>query len=315
VFSNLDQSKWVPILAELTQGRDPAALPSFRPRNLLDRTRQVVFRHEEFTLPDYRNSSLYNDFLRPLNLEQGLLVQLEAHGQLVGYYPLYRSSAMKPFDQDDRRFLSAAAPHIAHGLHAAKLINSMTYPVEPGAPVSGPGVVVMDGDGRIVGMDQQARSFFFQLAMHEKLQWSAFAEPQLRSLLDYVATKLRNVFSHGELSPSDGPPPAARILSHAAGIILRLTGYVTPGEGGRDLFVVLVEQIEPEALAQARIMYRHGLAPREAEMLMMLRRGPSVAQIAAELGISKPTAKTYVRNLIEKLGVSNLSHLRANTLT
>jgi hypothetical protein len=72
----------------------------------------VVFRHEEFALPDYRNSALYNDFLHPLKLEQGLLVQLETQGQLAGYYPLYRSSAMKPFDQDDRRFLNAAAPYM-----------------------------------------------------------------------------------------------------------------------------------------------------------------------------------------------------------
>jgi DNA-binding CsgD family transcriptional regulator len=57
-------------------------------------------------------------------------------------------------------------------------------------------------------------------------------------------------------------------------------------------------------------MYRHGLAPREAEMMMLLQRGTSVACIAEELGISTATAKTYVRNLIEKLDAPNLRTLR-----
>jgi hypothetical protein len=50
-----------------------------------------------------------------------------AQGDLVGYYPLYRSGTMKAFDQDDGRFLKAAAPYIAHGLKAAKLITTPTY--------------------------------------------------------------------------------------------------------------------------------------------------------------------------------------------
>jgi len=58
-------------------------------------------------------------------------------------------------------------------------------------------------------------------------------------------------------------------------------------------------------------MYRYGLAPREAETLVLLRHGASVARIAWELGISTATAKTYVRHLIEKLGVPDLNALRA----
>jgi DNA-binding CsgD family transcriptional regulator len=84
------------------------------------------------------------------------------------------------------------------------------------------------------------------------------------------------------------------------------------GEHGRRLFVVLVEQVEPEAFRRQRLMYRYGLAPREAEMLVLLRDGPSVARIAATLGISTATAKTYVRHLVEKLGVPNLKALRAH---
>ena len=77
--------------------------------------------------------------------------------------------------------------------------------------------------------------------------------------------------------------------------------------------VVLVEQVEPEPFHRARVRYRYGLAPREAEVLVLLRRGSAVSQIAKMLGITTATAKTYVKNLIEKVGVLNLSTLRAAT--
>jgi DNA-binding NarL/FixJ family response regulator len=57
-------------------------------------------------------------------------------------------------------------------------------------------------------------------------------------------------------------------------------------------------------------MFRYGFAPREAETLLLLRPGSSVARIAAKLGISVSTAKTYVKHLFEKLGIPSLDALR-----
>jgi DNA-binding CsgD family transcriptional regulator len=71
---------------------------------------------------------------------------------------------------------------------------------------------------------------------------------------------------------------------------------------------VLVEQVEPEAFHRARVMYRYGLAPREAEVLVLLRGGTAVSQVSEMLGITRATAKTYVRNLLEKVGVPEPEH-------
>ena len=310
VFVNLDQARWVPILANLI-GDDPTAWPGLRPRNQLDLMRPVLTL-EEFTEPNYRRSAIYNEFFHPLKLEQGVLIQLVEHCELVGYYPIYRTAAMKPFHREDLRFLAAAAPHIAHGLRTARLLEAQPGPPDEHRSLVGtPGVVLMDQSGHILGLDEQARSLFFQMGLCDGLHASAFAEPHLHSLLDYVARTLRAIFDSRERSFTEIAPPAARVLSHRAGIQLRLRGHVATGEHGREVFVVLVEQVEPEAFRRQRLMYRYGLAPREAEMLVLLRDGPSVAQIARTLGISTATAKTYVRHLVEKLGVPSLSALRA----
>jgi DNA-binding CsgD family transcriptional regulator len=308
VFGNLDQAKWVPILAEATAGQDPSAWAGFRPRDQLERAGKALFTFEEFTLPDYRRSAVYHDCLHPLKCEQGVLLQLINGGQLMGYYPLYRSSAMKPFDRDDRCFLSAAAPYIAHGLKAAKLVTAVSHCPDKGAAPDAPGVVVMNHDGHVLGIDKRARTIFLQVGMYEGVRWSAFAEPS--ALLEYVAMRLRKIFNGREQSPSEIGPPAVAIFSHRAGIVLKLTGHQAPGERGEELFVVLVEQLEPEAFLRARLMYRYGLTPREGELLMLLRSGQSVAQTGKELGISLPTAKTYARNLIDKLEVTGLRALR-----
>jgi DNA-binding NarL/FixJ family response regulator len=47
------------------------------------------------------------------------------------------------------------------------------------------------------------------------------------------------------------------------------------------------------------------LTPREAEILQLLGRGSSVAQIASELYISQSTAKTHMSKLYDKLGAGN----------
>jgi len=153
---------------------------------------------------------------------------------------------------------------------------------------------------------------FFQIGLCDGLRARAFAETELRSLLDYVARSLRAIFDDRHPPFAETAPPAARVLSHRAGIELRLRGHVTTSERGNELFVVLVEQVEPEAFYRLRLMYRYGLSPRETEMLFLLHHGPSVARIATALGVSTPTAKTYVNHLIEKLGVANLDELRAS---
>lgn len=47
------------------------------------------------------------------------------------------------------------------------------------------------------------------------------------------------------------------------------------------------------------------LTPREAEILQLLGKGCSVAQIAGELYISQSTAKTHMSKLYDKLGAAN----------
>jgi DNA-binding NarL/FixJ family response regulator len=67
-----------------------------------------------------------------------------------------------------------------------------------------------------------------------------------------------------------------------------------------------------EAFAQAPVPVRHtglDLTDREADVLGLVARGLSNAQIAGELRIGPATVKTYVSRLLTKLDVSTRVHL------
>jgi hypothetical protein len=95
----------------------------------------------------------------------------------------------------------------------------------------------MTREGQILGLDHQARSLFVQVGMHDRVRWSAFAEPQLGSLLTYITKTLRAIFDNRDLQASQIGPPVARILSHRAGIVLKLTGHLAPGGGDQGLLL------------------------------------------------------------------------------
>ena len=59
---------------------------------------------------------------------------------------------------------------------------------------------------------------------------------------------------------------------------------------------------------------QYGLTPREKEILQLLVQGRSTKQAAAQLEISYHTADGYIREIYEKLQVSNRSGVVAKAL-
>jgi two-component system nitrate/nitrite response regulator NarP len=74
--------------------------------------------------------------------------------------------------------------------------------------------------------------------------------------------------------------------------------------------------IDPELALRARqLAGRRGasravaLAPRERQLIVFVRKGMRNREIAAELGVTEGTVKTYLHAIFEKLGISNRTEL------
>lgn len=61
--------------------------------------------------------------------------------------------------------------------------------------------------------------------------------------------------------------------------------------------------ISREAKRAAEVWQRHGLTPREAEVLRWLMLGKTNPEIAVILGLSPLTVKTHVAHILAKFGV------------
>lgn len=88
------------------------------------------------------------------------------------------------------------------------------------------------------------------------------------------------------------------------------------GEDGRDLGNVREEDSSESESAEeplenrcATVAARHGLTPRESEILVLLARGRTIAIIARDLQIAKGTARTHTERIYRKLDVHKQQEL------
>jgi DNA-binding CsgD family transcriptional regulator len=225
------------------------------------------------------------------------------HGELVGLLPLNRTNSMNPFSCDEVRFLQLAIPHISHGLKAALLVDSSMSEEEHfrAAANCGVGVVLIDESGRVLALNDCARSIFHQIGVFDDLPADAFAATQVKSSLTYIASVLKAVFfGNGEFW-SNAMSPATRIFSHHTGIALKLRGYLADGNTDERYFTVIVEQGETEEHRHRRTMHRFGLSLREVELLDLMAARYSSKEIALKMSIGTETVRTYLKRMIDKL--------------
>jgi len=275
----------------------PSALPGIR---------RPVLRHEQIARPDYYRSEGYNEFFRHLGMHHGLLTILrDEQGCFTGYYPVFRSAMMKPFSNDDMAFFKAAAPHIAHGIGIAGSLSPEPADggtFEPFAQVP-QGVVVMDRAGKVLSLNRAAHSLFFNFALYDDLGAEALTGGKLSAALNYIAQQLRMIFGSYDDASAEASVPLLRMYSHRSGAVLRLRGFASNLIGDSGHLTVLIELGETESLLRQRLAARYALSPRQAELLMLLRRHASTREAAARLAARPAALKSLMRELRLKLGL------------
>lgn len=267
---------------------------------------------DEPTLPGFHRTETYNEYFRPIGEHHGIIIIARDGRLCVGAYPIWRSPKMPEFSADEIRFAKIAALHIGHALSNAhrresRRVDGLEFsPADEGIR----GMVLMRPDGRVLAIDESARSIFTRIAMFEGSALNPFVNDKIRPMLNYLTRSLGEIFNvRGDVA-SDLGPPSTCLYFYRTGTVLRLRGFVQEGDAGARYYNVMVEAGELAEHRRLRLMIRHGLSPREADLLRILAKNYRGREAAMAAGIAPTTLHKYIREMTDKLGIHGSASLR-----
>lgn len=200
-----------------------------------------------------------------------------------------RRAATGAFEPRHLRLLDALAPHVAAGLRAATIRETLA------ARGADTGFIVLDALGNI------------SLANAVGERWLSVPDAPGRPGRVWALHVLAGLLARGLTAEDAVRVPEFDLADPATGALHRLRAERAVGANGDPCTIILLEPVSradrPETLL------RFGLTPREAEVTLGILRGASPETLAQELGISPHTIIQHRRNVFIKLGVSSRREL------
>jgi DNA-binding CsgD family transcriptional regulator len=196
-----------------------------------------------------------------------------------------------PFTAEEIADVRALAPPATTVLRRA--LGRLYGATSTQAPV----VIMLDALGEVTAMTEGGRRVL------EDLRTSGVDEPGLPGLVQVAARRAR--WSRTATSLTTG-------VRGQSGRWLRM--HVAPIEGEVGAVAVTVEPARPDDLVHI-LLESYGLTGRETEIALLLCRGFSNKDIAAELIISAHTVRDHVKAIFEKSGVTSRGELVAQLLS
>ena len=232
----------------------------------------------------FHELELYRDFYRFVGVEYQIAITIAAPNNIIVGIAMSREK--RTFNETERLMLNLIGPHVTQAyLNLAELghLRSLVEGLSGALDRSPEKIILWSHQGIVLFASESARA-----VLSRYYGWRGG-----RQLPDELAT-----WAKAQLSA-----PAGRALPH-----LRLSqegefrARFSEATSMHYTTIYLdVEEAQPNPLPFEKL----GLSKREAEVLAWVSAGKTNSEIAAILGMRPLTAKTHVRNILEKLGVEN----------
>jgi DNA-binding CsgD family transcriptional regulator/PAS domain-containing protein len=266
---------------------------------------------------DLRRTEYYADYARKHELVRILAGVVIARGPVMSVISVLRSEAARPFGREEEHLLGLLMPHLERVLEIRSKLEGLEFMQAASADALDrmpTGVVLVDADGRILLANSAAERL---LRLGEglkveagKIRASVRAEDsRLQSLIATAAstTSGRGVHPGGVLAVSRST--RSRPLSVLVSPINLATISVSGRHAAAALFVSDPNELSIPQGGLLRNIF--GLTGAESGLVMALCEGQSLADAADTLGITKETARTYVKRAFLKTGTSRQAELIA----
>ena len=245
---------------------------------------------------DLERSPRSREILTPLGLGDELRAALITGGACWGFMCLHRDRSSPPFTAGEAAYLALLTPHLAEGLRKALLISGTTRPALPDEP----GLLLLAEDLSLAAITPAAERWLAEVAAAD---W-----PRTQQALPYAvaaAARLQALERDSDVQPDLLPRVRLRSAS-GHWLVLHASRLSGPGAGGQ--IAVIIEAARPAEVAPL-IVQAYDLTKRESEILQLVVRGHSTAEIVATLHISANTVQDHLKAIFEKVGVRSRREL------
>ncbi|GGJ61445.1 helix-turn-helix transcriptional regulator [Streptomyces brasiliensis] len=214
-----------------------------------------------------------------------------------GALSLYREEGRPPFDADTHALLRTIAPVVAQGMRHMLLQDTGDGDAGNGGESSiaaedTPGLVILDRAFAVRSTSPGTERWLRRLPDNDP---DAGRLPT--AVLSVAAAALRAADRNEAMAQA----PLARVTSPDGGR-LALYGTHVPGQGIGEGVAVIIEHASPGRMLPL-LMSAYALTDRERDVVRLILRGRSTAQIAACLFVTPHTVQQHLKSVFAKTGV------------
>lgn len=269
-------------------------------RDLLSRDGAVMTTHGE-TGGDPNRSPRFEHFFAPTwSVTDELRSAATAEGDLWAFVALFRddSGRTRQFNAAEMEFVSSVAPTLARGIRAS-LVASTAAALD-GCAAGGPGVLLVDDAGNVLSANAEAAE---RIAALGGGPLGATALPM--SVQSVVKAARR--FGRGQETWA----PRIRVPTRTGRwVVVSASPLTTFGAGGPSTTAVTIEDAGAGDVLPL-VVAAFGLTPREQEVVRLVLRGVSTAEIGKELHVSAYTVQDHLKSVFDKVNVRSRRELAA----
>jgi DNA-binding CsgD family transcriptional regulator len=255
---------------------------------------------------DLLRSEMYNEYLRPRGLHEGLRLAVWAGDGAIEDISLLRPWSAGPFEGEDIRLARTLLPHLQRAASVARRLRQSDTIAETGLAALDSvahAVFLLDGAGRVLRMNAAAESL---TTARDGLEATA-AGLTARGAGAALARLVAQAAGAGGAPPLSGSLRLPRSSGRADLVAIALPASQAPGWGLTAPRGVLLIASDPAASAgagSAQLQALYALTPSEAALALDLLAGREVGEIARLRGRSVATIRTHLARLLEKTGTA-----------
>lgn len=309
----------------MTSHIDPASLVAYEAKFSTPRTNPYLLLCDRLPVGEplaaetiagaeqFQDTDFYLDILRPQNLRHSVVLTLFKDQHSVAGVAFLRPASAGPFTPSELDLLRGLAPHLQRVVHLTLRTEQLALrsnALAEALSVSATGVLIVDDAARVAFMNPAAARL---AAAADGL---SIADGHLTAADRGIRARMMELFATATRLPPGELGARALAVTRPSGrrayslIVWPL--QIAAGLFALDAPAALVLVADPEAephLPSDLLTAVYGLTPAEATVAGMLAGGRDLQEVADDLGVSRHTVKSHVRQIFSKTGTRRQAQL------